>query len=552
MVGWGVGAWLLVVAPGCDGRRDDDGPTGTPSDTGTPADPVTVALTVSTPTAEAPLVRTLHTEVTGSGGAQVTVSARWESPDHVVDVAFPAGGDVQDHLLLGFRAGRSYTLTVTAALADPDPRAGTATTTVDTDPLPAHFPRATVSAGAGAAEPGHTLLPMRSFGVGDDGELAIVFDEQGEVCFWLDVGDVMQDVRETDDGLLALIGDTDGRLVSYGWDGVARATYSVGPGGLPVTEAKLLHHDAVVVPGEPDHLVALGRETMAVPDYPADYDDPVPTAPRAVADDVIVDFRTDGTVIRETRLSELLSVHRIGYDSLSTTVDGAADWAHANAVLWDDGAYVVSLRHQDAIVKLDPVSGAIRWILGHPDNWSPELAALRLQPVGDVRWTYHQHGPHLGPVGPTGERSLVVFDNGNWQAAPWTGVPPVVDPDELQSRVAMFAIDEEARTVREVWSFDAPDGGRLFSEAVGDADMLPGGHVLSTWGFLDRLPDGTSTVAAGLGARTVRVIELDPGAPADQAQVSELYLWTDRADNDQGWTGYRADRIPSLYGRVVR
>ncbi|MEQ1502082.1 MAG: aryl-sulfate sulfotransferase [Myxococcota bacterium] len=516
-----IGVWWLSACT-------DEPPGGT--ETGSP-----LALDVAVTEVAAPLARRLHLEA----DAPVTVRASWTDGEDTVDVAFDDPAAVHDHLLLGFRAGRSYTVTVTATAGD---RTASDTLPVDTAPLPVHFPRATVS-GDGPVEPGHTLLPMRSFQAPDPQDLAVVFDEEGRIVYWLAVGDVIQDVREVDGGLLALVGDVGARVVRYDWDGTEVGEWSAATLGTAIADD--LHHDVIEV--EPDHYVALGRTPISVPDYPASYDDAAATVARTVADDVVVEFLADGTVIDETRLTALLPLRRIGYDSLSTTIEGWADWAHANAVLRDtDGSLVVSLRHQDAIVKIDPAAGtgagAVRWVFGYPENWPAELAAKRLQPVGPVRWPYHQHGPHL-----TADRRLLVFDNGNWQAAPYTGDPPIVDPVLLRSRVAQFTIDEDAGTVREDWSFDAPDGGTLFSEAVGDADPLPNGHVLSSWGFLDRLPDGTSNADAGVGERSVRVIELDPDAAGGPAQVHELYLWTAAADNPHGWTGYRAERIPSLY-----
>lgn len=534
MTGIVVG-WLLA----CKG--DDDGPVVT--DTGDAPAALIATATVSIPSASAPLVRSLHVEAE----VPVTASARWVSDDQEVAVAFDDLAAVQDHLLLGWRAGRTYTLTVT--LTAGDGRTAIVPLEVATDPLPAHFPVGTVRRVAGVRQPGHTLIPMRAGQGPFPRELAVVFDEDGEICFWLDVQDVMLDVFEADDGLLVLLGDLPGYIVDYGWDGIERGRYTLGSGSLPSTVvnaafARSFHHDVIRV--DAGHYVALGKYPLPVPDYPADYDDPLPTAARMVTDDVIVDFRSDGTVTNELRMSEVLSVHRIGYDSLGTTVDGWADWAHTNAVLWDDGDYVVSVRHQDAIVKLDP-AGTVRWILGYPENWPSALAAKRLQPVGDVQWPYHPHAPRFGPDGPNGERTLVLFDNGNHQAAPWTGIPPVTDPDLLQSRVVQFTIDEEAGTVRQDWAFDAPAGGRLYSEAVGDATVMPNGHVLSVWGLLDRLPDGTPNTVAGVGENSVRVIELDRDSVSE---VEELYLWNEVSVNPRGWTGYRASRIPSLYGRV--
>lgn len=511
--------WLL----GCAG---DDAP-----------DALAVEATVSVPSSAAPLVRALHVEAS----APVTVRARWDG----AEVTFPAGGTAQDHLLLGFRPGQAHAVEV--EVEDAAGNTASATVEVVTDPLPAHFPRARVTGAQG--EPGHTLVSMRSDRGPAPSEVAAVYDEAGEVRWTLEVEDVLQDVREVEGELWVLAGSDRAWLARYGWDGIERQRWALGAGQVEARHARVLHHDAGVVPGL-DRIVALGRAPLQVAAYPADYDDPEITEARVVSDDVVVVFGTDGAVEREYRLSERWPMRRIGYDSLSTTIDGGADWAHANAILWDDGEVLLSLRHQDALVKLD-AAGEVRWILANDANWPPDLAARRLTPVGELAWPYHQHGPWLGPVDADGERVLLVYDNGNHQASPWTGEERVTDP---RSRVVQYRIDEAARTVRQDWVFDEPGGGALFSGAVGDVDLLPGGTVLSTWGFLDRLPDGQSNEALGLGRRSARILELDPTDPGDVRQIWELYLSNDAVDNAMGWTVYRAQRIPSLDpgGSVLR
>ena len=115
------------------------------------------------------------------------------------------------HLLVGFRPGRHYALEVSVAAGE---RAGSATLDVDTDPLPAHFPAVTVM-GEGPVVPGHTLVSMRSTAAPEPREIAAVFDEDGEICWWLSTEDFMQDVRELD------IGDHGGKRTRVRLCGVA-------------------------------------------------------------------------------------------------------------------------------------------------------------------------------------------------------------------------------------------------------------------------------------------------------------------------------------------
>jgi hypothetical protein len=337
--------------------------------------------------------------------------------------------------------------------------------------------------------------------------------------------------------------------VHLAWEGGKLGSWALPPTSAAVTVGTgwsgRLHHDGGPVPDGSGRLLALARRPLAVEAYPASYFDPARVGPRTVADDVVLVFGADGRVEREARLSDVLPTSRIGYGSLEPTAEGWADWAHANSVEWQpDGATLVSLRHQDLVLTLE-ADGAIRWLFGHDVNLTPELSSLRLRPVGEVTHPWHPHGAHLGPVGPGGERLLTLFDNGNEQAAPFTGAPRIRDPALLESRVMGYAIDEAAGTAREAWSFQHPDGP-LFSEAVGDADQLDGGRVLAVWGFLDRGPDGALNLEAGLGRRSVRVVELAPpveGEPGPARRRWELLLASRREDNPWGWSGARAQRL---------
>jgi hypothetical protein len=217
----------------------------------------------------------------------------------------------------------------------------------------------------------------------------------------------------------------------------------------------------------------------------------------------------------------------------------------------------VSLRNQDAVVKLDPDTSQIHWIAGVPENWPPSLQPYLLTPeAGTFAWQYHQHAAMTVPDGD--RTALYLFDNGNWQSVPFSGIPPLAPPpggaplpDDLHSRVVRYDIDEDAMTIRQVWAFDASTvaGGSLFSSAVGDVDLLPTGSVLGVFGYLETIPGGKQTnEAAGWGDKSVRVIEFDPDG---LEEIWHLHLRSDRAENTGGFTAYRAERITPLAGRIV-
>ncbi len=515
-----------------DGRVDSSGRSGS----------LEAIVKVSTPDPDAPLVRRL--DVIASAPASLTVT--WD--DRRVEI--PERSETHSVLLVGLRAG-SETKVSAVLEADLFVRA-VEQVRVRMPAAPDHFPVAVVGARPWDGV-GDTLLPLR-VPEGDPPaprDLAAIYDDDGQLVYWLDVGDTLMDVRATDDGLVALVGTSDdARLVRYRWDGVELGSWAVAPGSaatlVDTPWRGSLHHDGGFLPDGSGRLLALARTPIEVPDYPASYDDPSLTRARAVADDVVLLFGADGAVEREVHLSSFLPTSRVGYGSLDTTPEGWGDWAHANAVEWQpDGSTLLSLRHQDLVVKLDP-AGAPAWLLGHDVNLTPELQALRLQPVGEVFFPWHQHGTHLGPERKDGTRLLTLFDNGNDRAAPFTGVPRETEPSRLSSRVVGYSVDEAERTVREEWSFQHPSGP-MYSEAVGDADQLPNGEVLAVWGYVERRPDGRLNTDVGDGRRSVWVVQIAPPPPDTGAGgaelVWELVLTSNGADNRWGWAGARVQRV---------
>ena len=551
---------LLILAGSCN-SDDDNSP-----DDGSPEPPGIVLFELSTPNETAPLVRRIVVET----DVPSTLSVDLVAPDHQVSVSFPGEASRHEHTLLGLKAGRAYQVTATASFDGADSAAHTEPTTT-AGPWP-HLPSPEIVTPADRARraPGDTMLPLRCADseCGEPNETVLVVDEEGEIVYLLSVGgisnDPMQDAIEYEGGILALVGTTETSAIHYAWDGTVLAQWQVNPldpETIPVQSAYAhsLHHDLVPHALVPDSFLAIGRYRLTVPDYPSSYDVPGLVAESFVADDVALEFRHDGSVTREIKLSDYIPTSRIAYNSLDQVIEGWRDWAHANAIVLDpaDGHWLLSLRHQDAVVKIDPdVVGEVTWIAGYPDNWPAELADRLLTPVGaPFEWQYHQHAPLVADAG-NGKKTLVVFDNGNAQAAPYTGeVPLVVPPEgvalpgELVSRIVAYTIDEQAMTIAQAWEFDRIAAGTLFSEAVGDVDLLENGNVLSSWGFLQTLPGGQTWYGeAGFGDKAVRVIEIDPET---LDEVWHVHLTVDAAINAAGVTAYRAERIPQLSGRVV-
>jgi arylsulfate sulfotransferase len=245
------------------------------------------------------------------------------------------------------------------------------------------------------------------------------------------------------------------------------------------------------------------------------------TTPTEVLGDVIVDLDTNLQPVWIWNEFDHLDVNRHPWNF--------PDWTHTNAVIYSptDGNLLVSIRHQNWIVKVNYADGAgngdILWRLG---------AGGDLNLVGGTDptdWPYAQHGINFTTSMTAGDFGLAVFDNGDDR------VYPGGDPNNAQtcgangapacySTVPVFQIDESARTATlEFHQFLPPS---LYSNFGGDAMMLSNGDI--------EYDD------CGLASQSSEVFEVSNG-PSPET------IWTMQIPGDYA---YRAYRLPSLYPGV--
>lgn len=144
------------------------------------------------------------------------------------------------------------------------------------------------------------------------------------------------------------------------------------------------------------------------------------------------------------------------------------NWAHVNSISHDpaDDGIIVSARHQ-GVIKIGR-DKQVKWILADPRGWSSALADKVLTPIdaqgaalarredgtyeGGFDWSWTQHTAWL-----SGRGTLTVFDNGwgrNLEQTKLTG---------NYSRAVEYRIDEEKRTVEQVWEFGKERGDEWYS-----------------------------------------------------------------------------------------
>ena len=161
-------------------------------------------------------------------------------------------------------------------------------------------------------------------------------------------------------------------------------------------------------------------------------------------------------VSRPAVLGETCAAGSPGCPLYLTLADTANDWLHCNAVAYSesDGNLIVSVRHQDWIVKVDYRNGLgdghVIWRLGREGDF-----ALNADPT---RWFSHQHDPNF--VAPD---RISVYDNGNTRCQL---------EDECESAGQVYTVVEEGGIA--LLDTDAPL--QNYSMAVGSSQPLLNGN----------------------------------------------------------------------------
>jgi hypothetical protein len=147
----------------------------------------------------------------------------------------------------------------------------------------------------------------------------------------------------------------------------------------------------------------------------------------------------------------------------------AVDWLHLNAVSWSpgDGNLILSIRHQDWVIKVDyrngDGDGHIIWRLGQGGDFT-------VNSTDPNPWFSHQHDAHF-----IDDSTLILFDNGNVRQAS--------DPT-AHSRGQVWKLDEQTMTATLVLNVDLGN----YSMALGSAQRLSNGNYSFDSGWQGQAP----------------------------------------------------------------
>jgi arylsulfate sulfotransferase len=262
------------------------------------------------------------------------------------------------------------------------------------------------------------------------------------------------------------------------------------------------HHDFAILPN--GHLIVLASTVQVV-------------SGTGVTGDVLIDLDQNRKPVWLWNEFDHLDINRRPFQY--------PDWTHTNAVLYSpsDGDLIISIRHQNWLVKIDYANGAgsgdILWHLGYEGDFTL-LNADGSADDDPTDWFYAQHGPSFTTTSTSGKFSLVLFDNGNDRGVSVVagGTCGVAGQPACYSAVPILNLDETAMTATLAFHLTTPD----YSDFGGNAEVLKNGDV--------EYDECTKS--------TVREVTQSSSPQA----VWQMLIY--------GVAAYRAMRIPSLYPGV--
>ncbi|HTV04729.1 MAG TPA: aryl-sulfate sulfotransferase [Acidobacteriaceae bacterium] len=229
-------------------------------------------------------------------------------------------------------------------------------------------------------------------------------------------------------------------------------------------QLKSFHHNVLVLPNGHWVLMAAYPKTFTnLPGYPG---------ATSVLGDVLVDVDQNNHPDWVWDSFDHLDVNRHPMNF--------PDWTHSNYMLYskDDGNILLSMRHQNWIIKIDfengQGSGNIIWRLGEGGDFKLEGG------VDPTDWFYAQHGMGFFSPNTTGVFDLGLMDNGNDRTFPPPTGQVLCKPDapttvDCYSTMPILQIDESNMTATMLIHYVPPPS--YFSFFGGNAQQLANGDI---------------------------------------------------------------------------
>ncbi|HEX4019939.1 MAG TPA: aryl-sulfate sulfotransferase [Acidobacteriaceae bacterium] len=272
---------------------------------------------------------------------------------------------------------------------------------------------------------------------------------------------------------------------------------------------QVFHHDVTVLPNGHWLVLANTLKNVVLTGQ---------TTPTQVLGDVIIDLDTNLKPVWVWNEFDHLDVNRHPWMF--------PDWTHTNAVVYspDDGNIIVSIRHQNWVLKVDYNNGAgtgnILWHLGEGGDFK------LVGGTDPTDWNYAQHAPSFTTSNTSGIFGLTLMDNGDDRMYPGgttvtcggTGTPA------CYSTIPIFQINESAMTA--TFKFHQILPPALYNNFGGNAETLANGDV--------------EYDLCGLSSTNSEVLEVTNSSnPQTVWSMTSIKNYL-----------YRAYRLPSLYPGV--
>jgi hypothetical protein len=487
-----------------------------------------------TPATNAPLAGTV--QLTTDEAARVSVSVNdgygsWQRNFYDFSTAHSVP-------LFGFKPARTNTVTVTVVDRYRNQFTADQPMQFVTGPLPTNFPNLhLLHSEPDRMEPGYTLFRLELNGNANG--YATIVNSGGEVVWYGNIP-AISDVRLLPNGHLFFPSPPSNNIQEIDLLGNLVKSWPA-PRGFIVN-----HHDAV--PTDHGTILFFNTANEVVSNYPTSLT--VSNAPKTTAtisyQTVVEISAADASLVNTWTPITVLDPLRITY--LGGKIGTVWDSEHVNAVIEDpqDDSLIVSLRAQNAVIKISRATGQLKWILGPPANWGASWQPYLLNPVGTpFLWQYGQHAPVLTPQG-----NLLMFDNGNFRASPFaTSVPDTSN----YSRAVEYQINEDTMEVSQVWDYGRTNvSQRLYVDHEGNAEPEPQtGNVLIDFASVKYI-NGVAPSSYGPSAYIVRLTEVTHDETPQIVFDLELSEFDNPLFSFKGCTAYRAHRIPDLYAHPAQ
>lgn len=352
------------------------------------------------------------------------------------------------------------------------------TVKIKTQPLLTVFPRIEINkADRANMEEGLHGCDIHFANNGKLRSIPFIFDDQGEIRWYLDLsfhGRMVSPFQRLKDGTILVVGRQD--------------IYEFDMMGKMLKQTKIdnnygMHHDVLELPNG-DLLICVGKRNA--------YIDLKGEQVLSDSDFIIQYSRKQSSVVKEWDLAKHMDV---GRDDVNFLRPG--DWLHMNGLAYDpsDDSMIVSGRNQ-GLVKIS-LEDQLQWILAPKKNWNksgrdgngfdtkpflltavdaqgqPYTNGVQMgdQSANDFDFSWGPHAPKVLANG-----NLLLFDNGFYRN---------YNNENNYSRAVEYKIDQDNKTVTQVWQYGKERETELFSSIISDADYLPTtGNILVTSGFI--------------------------------------------------------------------